>query len=197
MVKELLKSNGGLLTVNTVFGSWLHIAASYGRIDIASYLIDCGIDVNRNGDISGGNPIRSAAENGQIEMVEFLYNHGTEFDVSEAAKILYLEQSMEGIIMSFNFWLNMELTFIRKTHCQKDFMLWRGSARLGGVSGVDFNVLGNLAELVRKLKVNADIAVFVNLDMVYQLNQNFAGQLFDVLIFCKSYQRGMLLVNAV
>ena len=76
VVKELLKSNGGLLTVNTVFGSWLHIAASYGRIDIASYLIDCGIDVNRNGDISGGNPIRSAAENGQIEMVEFLYNGG-------------------------------------------------------------------------------------------------------------------------
>ena len=86
VVKELLGNNDGLLTVNTVFGSWLHIAASYGRIDIASYLIDCGIDVNRNGDISGGNPIRSAAENGQIEMVEFLYNHGTEFDVSEAAK---------------------------------------------------------------------------------------------------------------
>ncbi len=91
----------------------------------------------------------------------------------------------------------IRLRFIRKTHCQKDFMLWRGSARLGGVSGVDFNVLGNPAELVRKLKMNADIAVFVNLDMVYQFNQNFAGQLFDVLIFCKSYQRGMLLVNAV
>ena len=42
-------------------------------------------------------------------------------------------------------------------------MLWRGSARLGGVSSVDFNVLGNPAKLVRKLKVNADIAVFVNL----------------------------------
>ena len=93
--------------------------------------------------------------------------------------------------------VKVRLRFIRKTHCQKDFMLWRGSARLGGVSGVDFNVLGNLAELVRKLKVNADIAVFVNLDMVYQLNQNFAGQLFDVLIFCKRYQRRMLLVNAV
>ena len=51
-------------------------------------------------------------------------------------------------------------------------MLWRVSARLGGVSGVDFNILGNPAELVRKLKVNADIAVFVNLDMVYQLNWN-------------------------
>ena len=62
-------------------------------------------------------------------------------------------------------------------------MLWRGSARLGGVGGVDFNVLGNPAELVRKLEMNADIAVFVNLDMVYQFNQNFPGQLFDVLIF--------------
>ena len=76
-------------------------------------------------------------------------------------------------------------------------MLWRVPARLGGVDGVDFNVLGNPAELVRKLKMNADIAVFVNLDMVYQFNQDFAGQLFDVLIFRKGYQRRMLLVNAI
>ena len=61
-------------------------------------------------------------------------------------------------------------------------MLWRGSARLGGAGGGDFNVLGNPAELVRKLEMNADIALFVNLDMVYQLNQNFSSQLFDVLI---------------
>ena len=86
MVTELLRNNEGLLEVNTVFGSWLHIAASYGRIDIAGYLIDCGIDVNRNGDISGGNPVRSAAENGQMEMIEFLYNSGTVFDVSDATK---------------------------------------------------------------------------------------------------------------
>lgn len=79
-------NNKGLLEVNTVFCSWLHIAASYGRINIASYLIECGIDVNRNGDISGGNPIRSAAENGHIDMIELLYNSGTVFDVSEAAK---------------------------------------------------------------------------------------------------------------
>ena len=69
---------------------------------------------------------------------------------------------------------SIRLRFIRKTHCQKDFMLWRGSARLGGVSGVDFNILGNPAELVRKLKVNTDIAVFVNLDMVYQSGPGLA-----------------------
>ena len=86
MVTELLRNNEGLLEVNTVFGSWLHIAASYGKTDIASYLIDCGIDVNRNGDISGGNPMRRAAENGQIDMIELLYNSGTIFDVSDATK---------------------------------------------------------------------------------------------------------------
>ena len=110
---------------------------------------------------------------------------------------LFVEQVLEYGKRTYSGVAKLRLRFIRKTHCQKDFMLWRGSARLGGVSGVDFNILGNPAELVRKLKVNTDIAVFVNLDMVYQLNQNFAGQLLDVLIFCKSYQRGMLLVNAV
>ena len=29
VVKELLGNNDGLLETNTVFGSWLHIAASY------------------------------------------------------------------------------------------------------------------------------------------------------------------------
>ena len=76
-------------------------------------------------------------------------------------------------------------------------MLWRGSARLGGVSGVDFNVFGNPAELVRKLEMYANIAVFVDLDVVYQVRENFTGQRFDGLILCKSYQRGVFLVNAV
>ena len=76
-------------------------------------------------------------------------------------------------------------------------MLWRGAARQSGVSGVDFNVLSNPAELVRKLKMNADIAVFVNLDMVYQVREDFTGERFNALILCKGYQRGVLLVNAI
>ena len=76
-------------------------------------------------------------------------------------------------------------------------MLWRGLTRLGGVSSVDFNILGNLAELICKLKMNADIAVFINLDMVYQVNQNFTDQLFNAPVLCKGHQRRMLLVNAV
>lgn len=92
---------------------------------------------------------------------------------------------------------SIRLRFIRKTHCQKGFMLWRGSARLGGVSGVDFNILGNLAKLICKLEMNADIAVFVNLDMVYHVNQNFTGQRINAPVLCKGRQCRMLLVNAI
>ena len=69
-------------------------------------------------------------------------------------------------------------------------MLWRGSARLGGVSGVDFNILGNPAELVRKLKMNSDIAVFVNIDMVYQLNPTVFSYERSILftLFIRSYR---------
>ena len=76
-------------------------------------------------------------------------------------------------------------------------MRWRVSARLGGIGGIDFNVLGNPAELVRKLKVNADIAVFINLDMVYQVREDFTGERFNALILCKGYQCGVFLVNAI
>lgn len=65
--------------------------------------------------------------------------------------------------------------------------MWRVLARHSGVlSGVDFNVLGNPAELVRKLEMNADIAVFVNLDMVYQVREDFTGERFNALILCNS-----------
>lgn len=54
----------------------------------------------------------------------------------------------------------------------------------------------NPAKLVRKLKINADIVVFVNLDAVYQVREDFTGERFNVLILCKGRQRGGL-VNAV
>ena len=47
-------------------------------------------------------------------------------------------------------------------------MVWRASARRGGnFRNVNFNVFGNSAKLVSKLEFHADIAVFVNLDVVY------------------------------
>ncbi len=46
-----------------------------------------------------------------------------------------------------------------------------GADPLRGVGGVGFNVRGNLAEHVRELEMNADIAVFVYLDAVCQVHE--------------------------
>lgn len=86
LVKKLACDNEGLLHVDTTFGSWLHVAADCGKFDIVEYLIDSGLEVNKNGGISGGNPIRSAARNGKLDIVQLLHEKGANFDVSEATK---------------------------------------------------------------------------------------------------------------
>lgn len=85
-VKAFLSEHEGLQEVDTVFGSWLHVAAAHGKYDIAKYLIEKGMDVNRNGDLSGGNPLNSAAETGHLDIVELLYQNGAKLDVSQATK---------------------------------------------------------------------------------------------------------------
>lgn len=59
------------------------------------------------------------------------------------------------------------------------------------MSCVNFSVLGNPAELSRKLEFHADIAIFVNLDMVYKFNQNFPAKCYNVLVFHKGHKSGM------
>ena len=74
----------------------------------------------------------------------------------------------------------------------------RAFARHGGnFRSVNFNVLGNLAELVSKLEFNLDITVFVDLYVIHKLNEDFPVERFDVLIFHKCHQRGMFIVNTV
>ena len=86
LVKKLNVDNEGLINADTIFGSWLHVASAHGQINIVEYLIKCGLDVNQNGDISGGTPVRSSAENGHVDIIELLYQNGAKFDVSEARK---------------------------------------------------------------------------------------------------------------
>lgn len=86
LVKKLIANNEGLLEERTVFGTWLHVAASHGKREMVDYFIECGIDVNIEGDISGGSPIRSASESGHLDIVEQLYRSGSSFDVSSFTK---------------------------------------------------------------------------------------------------------------
>ena len=85
-VKKLATRNEGLLHVITPFGTWLHVASTHGKLDIVKLMIANGLDVNQNGDIANCGALRSAADKGHLGIVEFLYQNGAIFDVSEATK---------------------------------------------------------------------------------------------------------------
>ena len=82
-VVSLIGSDKARLEMMTVFGTWLHVAASYGQLEIAKRLIALGADVNANGGTSGGGALHRAASDGHIEIVTYLLSCGAIMDVSE------------------------------------------------------------------------------------------------------------------
>jgi ankyrin repeat protein len=77
--------NGGKvrLEMMTPFGTWLHVAAHHGQLEIAKRLVAWGADINRYGGIAGGGPLNEAAAKGHVEIVKYLLSCGAELDVSE------------------------------------------------------------------------------------------------------------------
>lgn len=81
-VKELIAQNEGLLDVETVFGTFLHDAATNNKYEIAEYLIEQGIDVNRKGGVRKSSALTTAAFKGHIELVKLLYGAGALLDTT-------------------------------------------------------------------------------------------------------------------
>ena len=82
-VVELICSDMELLNFVTTFGTFLHVAAKHGKLEIVEKLIELGADLNRRGAILGGGAINEAASDGHIEIVRYLLSCGAELDVSE------------------------------------------------------------------------------------------------------------------
>lgn len=82
LVKVLINADQTRLHMMTIFGSWLHVAAKYGQLEIVKYLVTAGIDINRRGGIGGGGALNQAASEGHLEVVKFLISCGVEMDVS-------------------------------------------------------------------------------------------------------------------
>jgi hypothetical protein len=78
---ELIGSDRERLNARTVFGTWLHVAASFGKLNIVKRLLELGADINAPGGISGGRPIEEAAAEGHLEIVRYLITHGADLDV--------------------------------------------------------------------------------------------------------------------
>ncbi|WP_141993220.1 ankyrin repeat domain-containing protein [Bacillus sp. B4EP4a] len=82
-VKDLLEKEPEMLTWMTPFGTWLHIAAAYGRLEIIQYLMNAGISTNAQGGTFSTNALERAATKGHLDIAEYLINQNVEIDTSE------------------------------------------------------------------------------------------------------------------
>jgi uncharacterized protein len=79
----LFEQNKEQIDEVTVFGPWLHVAASYGRLEMVEHLLKLGVDINVEGGILGGNALNMAASDGHVETTEFLIKKGAKLDTRE------------------------------------------------------------------------------------------------------------------
>ncbi len=82
-VAELIGDDESKLTMSTIFGPWLHIAAAQGQLDVAEPLVAMGVDINSRGGIAKGTALDQAASKGHLDIVEYLLSLGAEIDLSE------------------------------------------------------------------------------------------------------------------
>ncbi|MBM7647501.1 ankyrin repeat protein [Bacillus ectoiniformans] len=82
-LKNLLEKEPEMLTWMTPFGTWLHIAAAHGHLEIVKYLINAGIDINAQGGTFSTNALERATTKGHLEIAEYLLSRSVEIDTSE------------------------------------------------------------------------------------------------------------------
>lgn len=82
----LIGSDRSLLEMMTVFGTWLHVAASHGKLEIVKRLVAQGADVNRCGGTYEGGALNEAASAGHFDVAQYLLSEGAIMDVSDPRK---------------------------------------------------------------------------------------------------------------
>ncbi len=80
---RLIDADKSRLSMMTTFGTWLHVAAAHGRLEIVKRLFALGSDVNARGGIAGSGALHLAASEGHGDVVRYLLSIGAEMDVSE------------------------------------------------------------------------------------------------------------------
>lgn len=81
--KEIIITDKSLLDFVTPFGTWLHVAARAGKLDMIKFLVESGMDININEGVPKSATIAHAASEGEISIVEYLFDNGAILDVSD------------------------------------------------------------------------------------------------------------------
>jgi hypothetical protein len=64
------------------FGSWLHVAADYGQLEIVKMLCEVGFDINATNEHERQSPLLLAVRSGKNDVVEYLLTMGAQMDLS-------------------------------------------------------------------------------------------------------------------
>jgi len=81
--KEIIITDKSLLNFVTPFGTWLHVATRAGKLEMIKFLVESGMDININEGVPKSAPIAHAASEGEISIVNYLFDNGAILDVSE------------------------------------------------------------------------------------------------------------------
>jgi uncharacterized protein len=85
-VIRLIGTDTKILELDTPLGTWLHVAAEEGRLEIVRWLLSKGIDVNARGKTIERRPLDEAAANGHFQVAKCLVDAGASLDVSESVR---------------------------------------------------------------------------------------------------------------
>ncbi|KXY06602.1 hypothetical protein AT260_17575 [Bacillus wiedmannii] len=80
---KLIITDKSLLDFVTPFGTWLHVSARAGELDMIKFLVESGMDINRNEGVPKSAPIAHAASEDEMGIVEYLLDNGAILDVSD------------------------------------------------------------------------------------------------------------------
>nr|WP_231619496.1 ankyrin repeat domain-containing protein [Fictibacillus sp. 5RED26] len=84
--KLLIGHDKEVLNTMTTFGTWLHVAAKHGNLEICKHLVEEGIDINTKGGTFDASALNLAAGAGHLEIVKYLIDSGAELDESSAKR---------------------------------------------------------------------------------------------------------------
>ncbi|MGF2773295.1 ankyrin repeat domain-containing protein [Bacillus cereus] len=85
-VKQLISNDTKIIHRKTSYGTWLHIAAKKGDLNIVKFLVHKGIEVDASGGTFDSSALNLAAGAGHLDVVNYLIEAGAELDVSLAKR---------------------------------------------------------------------------------------------------------------